>query len=316
MTAITLQEYVKTVSNPVQRFVINEFLESRIFQVFPFLNVQGGGYFYDLTSQLPGVGFRGINENYTSSPGVMNPQSEALKLFGGDIKTDVALVDRYGSSRRATEVQMAIMAARLEFEKTFFKGDSALEPREFDGLQKRIVGTQLITNGADDTGNPLSIDSLKKAIDQVKAGTGPKYMFCNDTVVRRLESYYEGTANGMLRYTTNELGMEVMTFRGCEIVKIEDDEKGNAILPFTEVSPDGSTSSNNTSVYITRFGETLCTGIQGPSNGVTGIYAEDFGRIEAEPKYLTRVQWDCGMVVANGRSVARLHGVQDAAAVA
>lgn len=316
MTAITLTEYVKTVSDPTQRFVINEFLESRLFQVLPFFNVSGGGYFYDLTSKLPGVGFRGINENYTSAPGVMNPQSEALKLFGGDIKTDVALIDRYGSSRRATEVQMAIMAARLEFEKTFFKGDSGLEPREFDGLQKRITGTQLISNGADDTGNVLSIKSLKEAIDQIKAGTGRKYMFCNDTVVRILEGYYEGTANGMLRVTQNELGEEVMMYRGCEIVKIEDDEEGNAILPFTETSPDGSSSTNNTSIYITRFGETLCTGIQGPSNGVQGIYAEDFGRIEAEPKYLTRVQWDCGLVVANGRSVARLAGVQDGDAVA
>lgn len=316
MTAITLQEYVKGVTNPTQRFVINEFLESRVLQILPFLNVVGGGYFYDLTSKLPGVGFRGINESYTSQPGVMNPQSEALKLFGGDIKTDVALVDRYGAGRRATEVQMSIMAARLEFEKTFFKGDSGIDPREFDGLQKRIVGTQLITNGADGTGNPLSIDSLKTAIDQVKAGTGRKYMFCNDTVVRRLEGYYEGTANGMLRYSTNELGEEVMMFRGCEIVKIEDDELGNAILPFTETSPDGSSTTNNTSVYIVRFGETLCTGIQGPSNGVQGIYAEDFGRIQASPQYLTRVQWDCGLVVANGRSVTRLHGVQDAAAVA
>ena len=316
MTAITLQEYVKGVTNPVQRFVINEFLESRVFQVLPFLNVQGGGYFYDLTSQLPGVGFRGINENYTSAPGVMNPQSEALKLFGGDIKTDVALVDRYGQGRRSTEVQMAIMAARLEFEKTFFKGDSALQPREFDGLQKRIVGGQLITNGSDGTGNALSINSLKEAIDQVKAGTGRKLLFCNDSVVRRLESYYEGTANGMLRYTTNELGDPIMEYRGCEIVKIQDDELGNAILPFTETSPDGTSTTNNTSVYIARFGETLCTGIQGPSNGVGGIYAEDFGRIDSEPKYLTRVQWDCGLVVANGRSVSRLYGIQDAPATA
>jgi hypothetical protein len=314
--ALTLLEAKKLSTNPTQIFVINEFIQSRLLQVMPFRDVSGGGLFYNTVGTLPGVGFRGINENFTESTGVLNPQSEALKLFGGDMKVDTAIVDREGMGARQAHVQLKLEAARLRFEKTFFKGDSSLEPREFDGLQKRIGGNQLITNGADGTGNALSINSLDTAVDQVKAGTGRKYMFMNDTVKRRLEQYYRNTANGMLRYSQNELGEEIMLYRGCEIVVIEDDEAGNAILPFTETSPDGSSSTNNTSVYIVRFGDLLATGIQGPSNGVNGIYAEDFGRTEASPHYLTRVHWDCGMAILNGRSVSRLYGIQDAAAVA
>ena len=316
MATMTLLEYKKLSSNPTQLFVINEFLQSRLLQVLPFRDVQGGGLFYNTTEKLPGIGFRGINQNFDESTGVLNPQSEALKIFGGDMKVDVALVDRYGQSARQSHVQLKLEAARLRFEKTFFKGDASIEPREFDGLQKRIGGNQLIINGADGTGNALSINSLDTAVDQVKAGTGRKFMFLNDTVKRRLEQYYRTTANGMIRYQTNEIGEEIMMYRGCEIVVIEDDNEGNAILPFTEVSPDGSTSTNNTSVYVVRFGDLLTTGIQGPSNGVTGIYAEDFGRIQGSPDYLTRVHWDCGMAVMNGRSVARLYGIQDAAATA
>jgi len=316
MATMTLVEYKKLSTNPTQIFVINEFLQSRLLQVLPFRDVSGGGLFYNTTEKLPGIGFRGINENFAEGTGVLNPQSEALKIFGGDMNVDVVLVDRHGSSARQSHVQLKLEAARLRFEKTFFKGDSALEPREFDGLQRRITGNQLITNGADGTGNALSINSLDTAIDQVKAGTGRKYLFLNDTVKRRLEQYYRNTANGMIRYSINELGEEIMVYRGCEVVVIEDDEEGNAILPLTETSPDGSSTTNNTSVYIVRFGDLLTTGIQGPSNGISGIYAEDFGRIEASPKYLTRVHWDCGMAVLNGRSVARLHGIQDAPAVA
>lgn len=312
---MTLVEYKKLSTNPTQVFVINEFLESRLLQVLPFRNVQGGGLFYNTTEQLPGVGFRGINGNFDESTGVLNPQSEALKLFGGDLKVDVAMVDRYGSDTRTSHVQLKLEAARLRFEKTFFKGDSTVEPREFDGLQRRIGGNQLITNGADATGNPLSMNSLDTAVDQVKAGTGRKYMFLNDSLKRRIEQYYRTTANGMIRYQTNELGEEVMMYRGCEVVAVQDDEAGNAIFSFTEVSPDGTTSTNNSSIYICRFGDLLTTGIQGPSNGVQGIYAEDFGRIEGSPQYLTRVHWDCGAAILNGRSVARLHGIQDAAAV-
>lgn len=316
MAIMTLVEYAKLSTDPTQSFVINEFLNSRLLQVMPFMDVAGGGYFYNKMQKLPGVGFRGVNANFTSDIGVINPQSEALKILGGDIKVDVAMVDRYGSERRVVEVQAAIEAARLTFEKTFFKGDADLSPEEFDGLQKRVTGNQLIANGADETGNPLSINSLKTAIDAVKAGTGRKLLAMNETMLRRLEGYYEGTANGMLRMQVNELGTEVMTYRGCEIVVIEDDEDGNAILPFTETSPDGSTSANNTSIYCMRVGPRLLSGIQGSSNGVAGIYAEDFGRIEAEPKFLTRIQWDCGFVIENGRSVSRLYGVQDAPAVA
>ena len=316
MVAMTLLEYKKGIQDPTALFVINEFLESRLFQILPFMNVSGGGYFYNTTKKLPGVGFRGINENFEERPGVLNPESEALKLFGGDIKVDVALIDRYGASRRASEIQAALMAARLEFEKTVFKGDSTQNPREFDGFQRRIANNQLVNNNNAATGAPLSIKSLKQAVDQVKAGTGRKFLFCNDTIARIIEEYYENTASGMLRYQVNELGEEVMMFRGCEVVRIQEDEESNEILAFNEVSPDGTTSTNNTSVYVARFGDNLCTGIQGPSNGVNGIYAEDFGRIEASPHYLTRVNWDCGLVIANGRSVSRLHGVQEASATA
>mgnify|MGYP000529932571 CR=1 FL=1 len=317
MGTMTLVEYKKGVTDPTQLFVINEFLESKLLQYMPFRDVQGGGLFYNLTETLPGIGFRGINESFNDSVGVLNPQSEALKLFGGDMTVDVALVDRHGDSVRQSHVQLKLMAARLRFEKAFFKGDSALDPREFDGLQKRIGGNQLITNGSDGTGNALSIASLKEAIDAVKAGSGRKLLFMNETVKRRLEEYYETTVGAtMLRYQVNELGEEIMMYRGCEVVVIEDDEAGNAILPFTETSPDGSTSADNTSVYCVRFGDLLTTGIQGPSNGVNGIYAEDFGRIEASPNYLTRVHWDCGMAVMNGRSVSRLYGIQDATATA
>lgn len=316
MAIMTLVEYQKLTNDPTQLFVINEFLKSRLLQALPFMDVTGGGYFYSKMTKLPGIGFRGVNENFSSDIGIVNPESEALKILGGDIKVDVAMVDRFGAQRRQVEIQGAIEAARLTFEKTFFKGSSAATPKEFDGLQTRVTGNQLIANGADDTGNALSINSLKQAIDAVKAGTGRKLLAMNETMLRRLEGYYEGTANGMLRYQLNELGQEVMTYRNCEIVIIEDDEDGNAILPFTEASPDGTSTSNNTSIYCMRVGPRLVSGIQGPSNGVAGIYAEDFGRLEAEPKYLTRIQWDCGFVVENGRAVSRLHGVQDAAAVA
>ena len=316
MATMTLLEYKKLSTNPTQIFVINEFLESRLLQVLPFRDVQGGGLFYNTTARLPGVGFRGINQPFDDDAGVMNPQSEALKLFGGDMKVDVALVDRHGQSARQSHVQLKLEAARLRFEKAFFKGDTAFSPEEFDGLQKRITGNQLINNNNDATGAPLSINSLDTVIDQVKAGSGRKFMFCNDTIKRRLEQYYRATANGMIRYSVGELGEEVMSYRGCEVVVIEDDEQGEAILPFTEASPDGTSVTDCTSVYICRFGDLLTTGIQGPSNGVNGIYAEDFGRIQESPNYLTRVHWDCGMAIMNGRSVARLHGVQAGVATA
>ena len=64
--------------------------ESDLLRTMPMLSIQGNSYAYNVENTLPGIAFRGINASFSESTGIINPQSEALKIAGGDLD-DAAL---------------------------------------------------------------------------------------------------------------------------------------------------------------------------------------------------------------------------------
>ena len=60
---------------------------SSILLNLPFESIAGNALKYNREGSLPGVGFRGVNEAYTPSTGVLNPLTEALVIAGGDHAT-------------------------------------------------------------------------------------------------------------------------------------------------------------------------------------------------------------------------------------
>ena len=58
----------------------------------PFINTAGSAYRYNREETLPGVAFRGFNEGYVESTGVINPEVESLTILGGDSDFDVAQI--------------------------------------------------------------------------------------------------------------------------------------------------------------------------------------------------------------------------------
>jgi len=168
--ALNLVEAAKTAANRGDMLaagVIGTFARaSGPMALLPIENIPGNSYSYNREGALPGIAFRGINESYTESTGVINPLSEALRIAGGDLDCDVALVKMFGAERRAREVDMKAKALGQELSRALIKGDSEVNPREFDGLQKRLTGAQLIENNAG-TGAALSLLNLDAAIDAV-----------------------------------------------------------------------------------------------------------------------------------------------------
>jgi hypothetical protein len=112
---LTLLEAAKAADAATQA-VIAELVEGEIMRTVPFQAISGSGVFYNREGELPAVGFRGFNESNQDGYGVLNPQSEALRIFGGDLDVDVAMVDMYGPGHRATQIQMKIRALRMTWE--------------------------------------------------------------------------------------------------------------------------------------------------------------------------------------------------------
>jgi hypothetical protein len=82
--AMTLLEAAKIAPSIEQSTVIEEYAaQSDILRVLPFENHDGTGIHDNREDTLPGIGFRGINEGYSESVGIVNPQSEAFKIHLG-----------------------------------------------------------------------------------------------------------------------------------------------------------------------------------------------------------------------------------------
>lgn len=308
--ALTLVEAAKLHSGDVVRQAVIELYagSSDILMNLPFDNIDGNALKYNREEALPGVGFRGVNEGYTESTGILNPMVEALVIAGGDLDVDKFIIDTMGMDQRSTQEAMKIRALALSWTKKFIKGDSETEPREYDGLQKRITGAQKIAAGSSSGGDALSLAKLDELIDQT---LNPTHLIMNKAMRRRLtQAARTTTVGGFITYEKDAFGRTVTIYNDLPILIVDLDEAGTAVLPFTEANPGGG-SAASTSIYCVSMGDGMLMGLQ---NG--DIDARDIGELESKPAFRTRVEWYSGVAAYNGRAAARLHGIKDAAVVA
>lgn len=307
--ALTLVEAAKLETGDVIRQAIIELYagSSDILAVLPFESISGNALKYNRETSLPGVGFRGVNESYTASTGVLNPLTESLVIAGGDLDVDKFILDTMGQNQRSIHEAMKVRALALAWTQKFIKGDSASDPREFDGLQTRITGSQKIAAGATANGTALSLAKLDEAIDQT---LNPTHLIMSKSMARKFSAAARTTTvGGYISFDLNQLGQRVMSYNGLPIITVDLDNTGAAILPFTEAASSGTATA--TSIYVVSLGN---EGVLGLQNG--GIDVRDLGELQTAPVFRTRVEWYNGFAVFNGRAATRLWSIADAAITA
>ncbi|MEH1808514.1 major capsid protein [Nostoc sp.] len=305
---MTLVEAAKLAPSIQAGSIIEEYARtSDILRVLPFENHDGTGIHYNREDELPGVGFRGINEGYTESVGVINPQSEAFRIAGGDLDVDKFFIDTQGEEIRTTHEMMKVAALSLMWTRNFIKGDSRTNPRIFDGLQVRLTGSQLVKNA--DAGGPLSLAKLDEAIDQVD---GANHLIMSKTHRRKLTAAARAGIGGDIRYEQNEFGKQITMYNDLPILIADYDNLNNQILDFTETSPDGTSSVVCSSIYVVCFADRKLVGIQGKASGKYGIDTRDLGELETKPVLRTRVEWYNAIACYHGRAAARIAGITNA----
>jgi len=302
--AQTLIEYSKQTQDPILSGVIETFAKSSvILDALPFKSIQGNALAYNQESVLPGIGFRGINKAYAESVGVLLPLTEKIKIMGGDMDTDKALVKMYGASRRATDIQMQSKATALRFTKEFFDGDEATDVTGFDGVNKRLTGNQVIYAG--DNGAVLTKNLLLLLIDALDEK--PDLLVWGKAFDRQVDNLYSGST--IITIDKNQWGERVRLFDGIPIGIVDKDHLGSVILEFDEIR--GTSGSACGSAYAFKFGvDQYVAGLQnGEPEGV------DLGEIDTMPVYRYRLEWLIGMAMFHPRCAARLAGVLKAATI-
>jgi hypothetical protein len=298
-------EAAKMMNNPLQLGVIEIFAANNpVLERLPFVDIQGNAFKYNREGTLPGIAFRGINESYTESTGVINPQTETLTICGGDSDYDVALVKMGTGSNdlRAAHDAMKSKSLTLTWLKTFFDGNSETQPREFDGLNLRLLGTtQELETGAAG-GATLTLDLVDELIDAIQ-GT-PDVLLMNKTLRRKVNKLRRA-ASQATEIVTDAFGRQIEAYAGIPIGVVGDDASGTPILGFDE--DDGSGNLDTSSIYAVRFG---LDGLHGIQTEVMSV--RDLGEMESKPALRTRIEWYPGLVVKHPKAVARLRWINNA----
>lgn len=311
--ALTLLEAAKVAANngeALRSGVIEMYARSSpILGVLPFEDISGNALRYNREDVLPGVGFRGVNEAYTESTGILNPLTEPLLIAGGDLDVDAFITTTMGAGQRSTQESLKIKSLAHYWTWAFLKGDGSTDPRIMDGLQARVgTGNQALANGTTSGGDALSLAKLDEMIDLV---VDPTHLVMNKTMRRRLSAAARlSTVGGYITYDLDAFGRRVTRYQDLPILVVDEDNAGNKILPFTEASNNATPGTACTSIYCVSIGAGMLTGIQsGP------IQVRDLGELQTKPALRTRCEWYSGMAVFHGKAVARLWSIKDGAVV-
>lgn len=310
MAALTLLEASDLAmgNDEVKRSAIIElFAYPDLLKVLPFMDVPGGSYTYTQEGALPGVAFRGFNEAYTNGVGVVNSQVEVLKIVGGDLDVDKALIKTHGADIRTRQEKMKVKALSLFLAGKIINGDSEQDPREFDGLRKRIVGSQRIPAGSANGGDALSLQILDEAIDAVEGAT---HLVMSKRMRNLLSAASRQTSvAGFITWDKTEFGERIAYYNDLPILVTDYDDKNVQVIDFNEACPGGGTTG--TSIYVLNIGD---SGVIGLQNGVMEV--DDLGQVNDKPVYRTRIEWLISLAVMSGRAAARVWGIKKAPVVA
>lgn len=305
--ALTLLESAKLSQNTLQKGVIAEFVQNApVLQYLPFMEIQGNAYAYNREDSLPGIAFRGVNEGYTESTGVVNQLTESLAIMGGDADVDRFIQQTRSNinDQRAIHTAMKTKAAAYKFQDTFFNGDVGVDSKSFDGLKKRLTGSQVIsaaTNGLN-IGDEANYDTFLEALDALLYQTrgradalfmDSKTMIRLNTIARKL---------GFHETSVDALGRPVTVYNGVPILDAGDTADGNKVITHAETA---GTSSKTTSIYAVKFGADEYT--SGLTNG--GVMVTDLGEVQDKPVFRTRIEFYTGLALFDGKSAARLSGI-------
>lgn len=306
---MTLVEAAKLETrNLVRAGVIEQYARSsEILRVLPFQDIEGNALAYNREEQLPGVAFRGVNEAYPESVGVINPATETLYIAGGDLDVDRFIIQTMGEQVRSTHENMKIKALAQTWTAKFIKGDTTIQPREFDGMQARLTGYNLMDAGATAGGDALSLEMLDEAIDRV---SNPTHILMSRALRRKFKGARNNPAvSGSITLDKDDFGRPVDVYNGLPLITTYGDNVNPDPLAFNEASPGGGTNTS-TSLYVLSMGTDGVSGIQ---NG--GIDVRDLGELETMPLFRTRVEWYAGIGIFNGSAAVRVRGIKNAALV-
>lgn len=292
---LTLQDAARLSQDMLVRGVVETVIEeSAVLRYLPFIQIVGNSLRYNQEMTLGSVDFYAVGDTWNESAMTVTEQTAQLAILGGDADVDAFLQQTYSDPNdlRALVVAAKAKALAHAFSDTFFNGDVALNPAQFDGVKKLSAGARTMSKGPN--GAVLLLDHLDELIDMIKPGM-PQTLFCSKRIRRKLSSLRRASGS-VLETSTDAFGRRVLTYDG---IPVEVDDH----LSDTETK---GTSADCSSIYAVQFG--FQTGLCGLDNG--GIQVQPIGALETKDAWRTRIKWYVGLALFRDIALARLEGVR------
>lgn len=265
---ITLAEAKKNVQDDLQMGVIDEFRKSNF--ILDHMNFDdavsptGGGatltYSYTRLKTQPQAAFREVNTEYAPSTVEKERHSVDLKVFGGSFEIDRIIANMGGIvSEVDLQINQKVKAANALFNETFINGDSAVDAKAFDGLDKALTGSSTEFNaGSSDTAVDLSTSANITAnyvtfldmLDEFLTGLDgtPSFIGGNTRMISVLRACARRA--GVYQTTKNDFGSQVESYNGIPFVDFG--AKSGSNDPVVSIDSETATAGH-TSLYTGRL---------------------------------------------------------------
>jgi HK97 family phage major capsid protein len=293
--ALTLAEAAKLSNDILLTGVIETVVQdSPVLQVLPFIEIVGNGLTYNRENAAATAAFYDVGDTWTESTPTFTQITATLKILGGDADIDNFLMSTRSNLQdlEAAIVQLKARALQRKFEDTFVNGDSSVDTKAFDGVDKVCVSGQTVSMGTN--GATLTLAKLDELVDTVKGGK-PQLLLMSKRSRRTLNSLAR-SSGAFLETDRNEFGQMVQFYDGIPI----------GVSDYISDAKTVGTSTDCSTIYAMQFGEGALAGLTAPG----GLTVERVGSLESKDATRTRVKWYVSLALFNTLKLARLIGVR------
>lgn len=233
-------------------------------------------YGYTRLKTQPTADFREVNHEYAPQEVSKERFNVDLKIFGGAFEIDRVIADMGGIiSEVQLQISQKIKAASALFNDTVINGDSAVNSKAFDGLDKAITGstTEYIPTAAIDLSDSAAIDlNWRVFLDQMDEflmgldGT-PTMIAGNVKLIAKIKAIARRA--GQYQITQNSFGQRIESYAGVPLIDLG--AKAGTNDPVSAINGQGETS-----LYAVRFGMDGFHAVAPTGNALIKTWLPDF----------------------------------------
>lgn len=287
MASVTLAESAKLTNDMLLAGVIENVVTTNpIFEVMPFLEIEGNALAYNRENALGDVQFLGVGGTITAkAAATFTKVTSSLTTLIGDAEVN-GLIQATRSDytdQKATQIASKAKSLGRKYQETMIIGDGTSDT--FTGLSSLVAAAQKIDRNA----AAWDFSHLDNLLDLVLDKDGQvDYIMMP---ARSLRSYYSqlralgGASIGEV--VSLPSGRQVPAYRGVPIFR-------NDWIP-----TNGGAGTNETTIFAGTFddgsGKHGLTGLT--AVGAAGLRVTDIGEAEDRDESITRVKMYCGLAL-------------------